>query len=136
MSELIERDRKTISAGEAYAGLMYPDDVLAAGDLTSAEKRAILASWASDERAVIGDPTRRQLPSGATVRLREIKRALESLDRQARPAPEGWQSGRWSSDRRQRIARWFARRGARPDDDDDDPPPAPAALAPGLRPAA
>ncbi|TDR89099.1 hypothetical protein [Enterovirga rhinocerotis] len=130
MPDLIERDLSLRAADAAHAALMYPDDVLAAQDLTTSQKRAILASWASDDRAVIGDPTRRQLPSGAVVRLREITRALTALDRLTRPAPsEEWRAARWSSDRRRRIARWIARR-APPPGDDDEPPPAPAAALP------
>jgi hypothetical protein len=66
-----------------------PADVVNDPDLTLSEKRAILASWASDACAVEAVPALRQPPGGATVRFDDIMDALRELDRQdhARPMP-------------------------------------------------
>ena len=45
-----------------------------------AEKRALLASWASDANVVPGAPSLRQLNDGSLVAIDEILRALKSLD--------------------------------------------------------
>jgi len=51
-------------------------------DLTLAEKRAILASWASDAQAAKDRPALRQIPPGGhIVPIEEILAALRSLDR-------------------------------------------------------
>ena len=51
-------------------------------DLTLAEKRAILASWASDAQAAKNVPALRQVPTGNRfVPIDEILAALRSLDR-------------------------------------------------------
>jgi hypothetical protein len=57
-----------------------PEEVLAHSGLTVAEKRAILASWASDAHAVEDMPWLRQLECGARVSLSEVLSALRSLD--------------------------------------------------------
>jgi hypothetical protein len=62
------------------AAFNHPDDVLSHPELTAAEKRAILASWASDAHAVENSPWLRQLECGARVPLSEVLRALRSLD--------------------------------------------------------
>jgi hypothetical protein len=66
-----------------------PADVVNDPDLTLSEKRAILASWASDACAIEAVPALRQSPGGAPVRFDDIIDALRELDRQAdaRPAP-------------------------------------------------
>lgn len=68
-----------------------PMDVVCDRDLTLDEKRAILASWASDACAVEAAPELRTTPFGKTVRWDEIMDALRLLDEQAsdmpRPAP-------------------------------------------------
>lgn len=58
----------------------HPDDVLSHPGLTAAEKRAILASWASDAHAVENSPWLRQLECGARISLSEVLGALRSLD--------------------------------------------------------
>ena len=62
------------------AAFNHPDDVLSHSGLTIAEKRAILASWASDAHAVDDMPWLRQLECGARIPLSEILTALRSLD--------------------------------------------------------
>lgn len=61
----------------------HPTNVVADPDLTLSEKRAILASWASDACAVEAAPTLRH-PPGAdrTVQFDDIMDALRLLDRQ------------------------------------------------------
>lgn len=61
-----------------------PMNVVNDPDLTLSEKRAILASWASDACAVEAAPALRQAPEGQTVRFDDIMEALRTLDRQAR----------------------------------------------------
>jgi hypothetical protein len=61
----------------------HPSEVLNDPDLTLYEKRAILASWASDACAIEAAPELRSSPRGAPVRFSEIMEALQTLDRQA-----------------------------------------------------
>jgi hypothetical protein len=60
-----------------------PQQVLQDADLTLAEKRAVLASWASDACAVEASPDLRQSPDGPVVSFDEIMDALRSLDAEA-----------------------------------------------------
>jgi hypothetical protein len=66
-----------------------PAEVVNDPDLTLSEKRAILASWASDACAVEAVPALRKLPGGAPVRFDDIIDALRELDRRGdgRPIP-------------------------------------------------
>ncbi len=61
----------------------HPSDVLGDPDLTLNEKRAILASWASDACAVEAAPDLRSNARGAPVLFDDIMEALRTLDRQA-----------------------------------------------------
>ena len=58
-----------------------PADVVGDPDLTRNEKRAILASWASDACAVEATPELRSTP-GRTVAFDDVMDALRALDRQ------------------------------------------------------
>jgi hypothetical protein len=75
----------------------HPMDVVRDADLTLNEKRAILASWASDACAVEAVPDLRTTPSGKTVRWDDIMDALRLLDTQSldtpRPSRAKWH--RW-----------------------------------------
>jgi hypothetical protein len=62
---------------EAYG---HPDEVLADPDLTTEEKRAVLASWASDARAIAMEPALRMTSKGRVVAVQDILDALKSLD--------------------------------------------------------
>lgn len=111
----------------------HPDQVVNDRELTPAEKREILASWASDTRAVVDKPALRQLDSGAIVRVEEIFQTLNSLDRAelrlGRAGSENTVALRPNSGRRNRWEPPAQRNGRfRWDspDDDDDPPPCPA----------
>lgn len=61
----------------------HPSEVVNDPDLTLNEKRAILASWASDACAVEAAPDLRTRPGGVPVRFDDIMEALRTLDRQA-----------------------------------------------------
>lgn len=67
---------------EPAAVFAHPSEVLAAPNLTREEKRAILASWASDAWAVESAPALRQCPGliGCTVPLDDVLAALRALD--------------------------------------------------------
>ena len=56
--------------------LGHPSEVVNDADLTLNEKRAILASWASDACAVEAAPDLRAGPQGSTVRFYDIMEAL------------------------------------------------------------
>lgn len=61
----------------------HPSEVVNDPDLTLNEKRAILASWASDACAIEAAPDLRAKPGRAPVRFDDIMEALRTLDRQA-----------------------------------------------------
>jgi hypothetical protein len=62
----------------------HPSEVVNDPDLTLNEKRAILASWASDACAIEAAPDLRSKPGGPTVRFDDIIDALRTLDQQAK----------------------------------------------------
>jgi hypothetical protein len=63
----------------------HPSDVVNDPDLTLNEKRAILASWASDACAIEAAPELRCAPGSKTpVRFDDVMDALRALDREAR----------------------------------------------------
>jgi hypothetical protein len=112
----------------AAAIYTHPDDVANDPKLTTAEKRAVLASWISDARAVENAPALRRLDSGAVVEVDAILRVLVSLDELA---PDPRRDRKWpvpSPRRRSVISRWLSRVGPSnsSNNNDDDPPPAPA----------
>jgi hypothetical protein len=84
------------TAAISAAHLLHPDrhfnhprDVLAAGDIGKQEKRAILASWASDMFAIESVPALRLYPCTAeAVSYDEIIQALKYLDEDDRRAGE------------------------------------------------
>jgi hypothetical protein len=61
----------------------HPIDVVRDADLTLNEKRAILASWASDACALEATPQVRVSGSGAVVQWDDVMDALRILDREA-----------------------------------------------------
>ena len=71
--------------GEAFG---HPSEVLADPDLTRNEKRAILASWASDTCAVEAMPELRSAPNGSTVKFDDIMQALRELDGNVAETPK------------------------------------------------
>jgi hypothetical protein len=68
-----------------------PSEVVNDCDLTLSEKRAILASWASDACAVEANPVLRRMRRCTPVSFDDVMDALRALDRQAaerrRPVP-------------------------------------------------
>jgi len=60
----------------------HPSEVVDDPDLTLTEKRAILASWASDACAIDPAPDLRAVPNGPPVRFDDIMDALRMLDKQ------------------------------------------------------
>jgi hypothetical protein len=93
----------------------HPHDVVTAPDLSREEKRAILASWASDAWAVESAPGLRHCPglAGHIVLVDAVLDALRSLDPEAaeqaceRPEPaRGTRKAgvRWLTQRLSRMA--------------------------------
>ena len=110
-----------------------PDDVLNDPQMSPAEKRALLASWASDAHAIPGVPSLRLLEHGSVIEVDEILHALKSLDaREHATAPDRPAMSRQAPFQRRREPRFriwprIVRRHRR--NDDDDPPPCPAYAA-------
>lgn len=86
-----------------------PMDVVRDVDLTLNEKRAILASWASDACAVEAMPEMRINAAGKAVRWDDIMDALRVLDRQ------DTRSTRSSTRKWWRMRRWRDRTGGESD---------------------
>jgi hypothetical protein len=82
----------------------HPRDVLADATLSLAEKRAILASWASDSAAVQSNPALRAMPGKPPVSIDDILEALSSLDHSPRTPPGGKPARLKSVDRTQAAA--------------------------------
>ena len=80
----------------------HPRNVVDDRDLTLNEKRAILASWASDACAMSAAPALRRAPGGTTVTVDEILEALCALDKKA---ADGFTASDWARRqvRRQKI---------------------------------
>jgi len=64
-----------------------PMEVVNDPDMTVQEKRAILASWASDACAVEAAPDLRRPPSAPVIRFDDIMDALKRLDGEAADKP-------------------------------------------------
>lgn len=99
------------------------------------EKRSLLASWASDARAVPNSLSLRRLDDGRLVTIDAVLDALKRLDAigpgstaandrpHQEPSARALRPGHWSR---------LSRRWRRGRDDDDDPPPAVVADLPRL----
>jgi hypothetical protein len=110
----------------------HPDDIVDDPRLTVQEKRAVLASWASDANAVPHLPALRQLPDGSIIKVDAIMRALKVLDGLTDPRPvSGGRGLLWKKPfNRRRSWEWRTwSRNRRGPDNDDDPPPCPAYAA-------
>lgn len=89
----------------------HPSEVVNDPDLTLNEKRAILASWASDACALEAAPSLRCAPGGRRpVLFDEVMEALRALDRQANQRPEEGARYRRML-RRQHRENWSDREG-------------------------
>jgi hypothetical protein len=84
----------------------HPLDVVRDPELTLAEKRSILASWAADACAIDAAPLLRGA-TGRPVRYDEIIDALQALDAVCHPADAAHAYKR--RQRRRRIADWLGR---------------------------
>jgi hypothetical protein len=62
---------------------IHPSEVVSDPDLTLSEKRAILASWASDACAIEAAPALRQAPGNRPIPFEDVMDAMRELDRQA-----------------------------------------------------
>lgn len=126
-SRVVTAGAHEASSGRA-GGFMSAGEVAGDPGLTVAERREILASWASDARTVPGAPTLRQLDNGAVVRVADVLRALGTLGDAAGGRRAG--AGRvrlLARVRRRSLGRLGAALWRRwSDDDDDEPPPCPA----------
>jgi hypothetical protein len=135
------KDCRTSEEGQEQAAplLARPEEILGNPTLSKEEKRAVLASWLSDARALPDAPRWRQLDNGALVDVDDLYTALRVLDDFdvgiERGASVSASSTSWRPRRKSRWIGNFIRR-KRDDDDDDDPPPVPALsrLPPGGRP--
>jgi hypothetical protein len=68
----------------------HPNDVVRDATLSIGEKRAILASWASDAAAVASNPALRELHgSHRKVSIDEVLNALAALDKGPKEPPGG-----------------------------------------------
>ena len=78
----------------------HPGDVVSHPDLTLAEKRAILASWASDASAIASCPALRA-PKGlkAPICIDSLLEVLCELDGRPRNPPGGKPNRRFSTSR-------------------------------------
>jgi hypothetical protein len=83
----------------------HPRDVVSDPNLTLSEKRAILASWASDASAIASCPALRA-PEGlkAPVHIDEILDALQALDGSGPRHPPGGKPMRLRSTERRAAA--------------------------------
>ena len=66
---------------------LHPSEVVEDPDLTLNEKRAILASWASDACAIEAAPALRLARDGSHVSFDDIMEALKRLDGEAASSP-------------------------------------------------
>ncbi len=89
-----------------HPGTVYghPRDVIADRTLSIGEKRAILASWASDAAAVASNPALREWPgSHRRVTIDDVLEALAALD-QGPQGPPGGKPARTKSTSRVGLA--------------------------------
>jgi len=130
MSENLTANHDRAPTGRPTGAVFnHPDEVLADTGLTPDEKRAVLASWASDACSIESAPALRRLESGAIVSLADILAALTALDGTDAARRATHRSGGGRRAIRLQTRRPLPRSIHR-HDDDDDPPPSPAAARP------
>jgi hypothetical protein len=86
----------------------HPLDVVRDTDMTVAEKRSVLASWASDACAIESNPALRVVATGSVVSYDDFIDALQSLD-----AGQSADTVKHAFKRRQRRRRWSDWKGRR-----------------------
>jgi hypothetical protein len=84
----------------------HPLDVVRDTDMTVAEKRSVLASWASDACAIESNPALRATATGNVVNYDDIIDALQSLD-----DGQSADTVTYAFKRRQRRRRWSDSKG-------------------------
>jgi hypothetical protein len=84
----------------------HPLDVVRDTEMTVAEKRSVLASWASDACAIESNPALRATATGNVVNYDDIIDALQSLD-----AGQAADTVTYAFKRRQRRRRWSDPKG-------------------------
>jgi hypothetical protein len=85
----------------------HPSHVVTDPDLTLNEKRAILASWASDACAIAAAPAFRRAPGGKrAVGFDEVIEALRTLDKEARDQGKDSKRHRHILRRREHSSDW------------------------------
>jgi hypothetical protein len=94
----------------------HPLDVVRDEDMTVAEKRSVLASWASDACATACNPALRTSATGNIVSYDDIIDALQSLD--AGQSADTVTSAFKRRQRRRRWSNWKRRRRGGPDNGD------------------
>jgi len=127
--DMIEKAKSSLSnfTGADMHALLSPIcRLLVDPALTHAQKRARLADWASDARAVPDHPEQRLLDNGTVLQIDDLTRALKSLD-SASVNPEHPSPAKRRDRYRFSAIRRLLRR---PPGDDDDPPPSPATISP------
>jgi hypothetical protein len=87
----------------------HPLDIVRDPDMTAAEKRAVLASWASDACAIESNPALRTATTGNVVSYDDIIDALQSLDVERSSETLAYTFRR--RQRRRRWTKWKARGG-------------------------
>jgi hypothetical protein len=111
-----------------------PEEVIRHPLLSGVEKRALLASWASDAYAVENQPTLRRLDNGTVIPVERILSALKVLDEMPEAGERFSACVRpWRPSSRRDAWRWSGRFLG--PDDDDDPPPCPVSVASRPRPS-
>lgn len=127
---MIEANLDTAFKATTHRKPTAPLDIVRDPNMSTEAKRELLASWASDARAVPNCPALRRLDDGNLVLIDDVLDALKLLD--SHPTAGAPRSGTGVASLRRghwsRLARRW--RGNRGDDDDDDPPTAPASIVP------
>src|SRR3954454_24355833 len=82
----------------------HPSGVVSDPDLSLNEKRAILASWASDACAIEAAPAWRKTPTGRVVPFDDIMDAIRALDREFAAATSARSNAKSPSISRRRIS--------------------------------
>ncbi|GJE59107.1 hypothetical protein [Methylobacterium trifolii] len=117
----------------------HPREVLAHPGLSRAQKRVVLASWASDVHTLEHAPGLRCLTGckAEPVSVDAVLAALAELDGADARGPSPYEPFKATSKRRRPLSnlRRYIQPGRRDRDDDDDPPPCPAAIQPRPRPS-
>ena len=110
----MENSRKTPFDIEALLhpsrAFRHPLDVVRDADMTSAEKRSVLASWASDACAIESNPALRASATGNVVNYDDIIDALQSVDASTYAFKRRQRRRRWSD--------WKGRKRGGPDNGD------------------